>query len=302
MTHGVQTSASTMMTSEQAISCEEYDLFRALIERTFGLRMSVDRPLTFVMKAAHRLAILGKRSFREYYEYVLTEPVGRELTILASHVGPAVPADLREPDQLSSVPELLRRIVAGRRSDSPGSIRMLSAGCGGGEECYMLAAIGLMAGIMPPAGSVSVVGVDIDDEAIRRAREGRYSPRVFSGLSGIGTVVQEYFSPAGSLLEASAALKSTVSFRQGNMLDPLAFSGCVPFDIICCRAVFNAMTDDGIRRASSLFHSCLADDGYLVIGTGESLIRHTSLFQPVRDCGAGIYRKNTNTDRAGASQ
>jgi len=79
--------------------------------------------------------------------------------------------------QREVMPELLADI--GQERD----IRVWSAGCASGEEAYSLAiAFSEALGVEETARRVKIYGTDVDEEALRDARIGLYTPKALEAL------------------------------------------------------------------------------------------------------------------------
>ncbi|MFL6762416.1 MAG: CheR family methyltransferase, partial [Sphingomicrobium sp.] len=85
-----------------------------------------------------------------------------------------------------------------------------------------------------------------------------------------------YFQRDGGSWRTSPAIQAYVRFEVSNLLDSFAERG--PFDIIFCRNVlmyFDAATKaDVLDRLSRV----LADDGYLLMGSAETLLGTSGCF------------------------
>jgi chemotaxis protein methyltransferase CheR len=71
----------------------------------------------------------------------------------------------------------------------------------------------------------------------------------------------------------------------------LPFSALGKFDIIFCRNVAIYFTLSDRKKLFNKIADCLADDGYLVIGSTESLTGVSSRFVPKRHLKSIFYEK-----------
>jgi len=71
---------------KQVMTSEEYELLRNLVEGETGIVMKQNRRLTLHSKVSHRLMILGIPTYRDYYDFLISDPAREELFILATHV------------------------------------------------------------------------------------------------------------------------------------------------------------------------------------------------------------------------
>ena len=148
-----------------------------------------------------------------------------------------------------------------------------SAACGTGQEPYSLAMV--FAGMPQFEGwDIDILATDASADAITRARTGVYSQaEIERGLPGR---MLGYFQRDGEAWRVSPAIQARVRFEVSNLLEPFAERG--PFDIIFCRNVlmyFDAATKaDVLDRLSRV----LADDGYLLLGSAETLLGTSGCF------------------------
>ena len=87
---------------------------------------------------------------------------------------------VRNRDQLDAIgwPDTLQRA----RAHGSGTIRVWSAGCATGEECYTLALLAAEA-FAPGQAPVDVLGTDISAAALAAAGAGRYRERAIHALA-----------------------------------------------------------------------------------------------------------------------
>jgi chemotaxis protein methyltransferase CheR len=161
------------------------------------------------------------------------------------------------------LPEILRRRAATRR------IRIWSAGCASGQEPYSIAMALREAGVDLAGWTVDILGTDISNEALERARLGVYSQ--FEVQRGLPIrLLLKYFARNGGDWTIAGELRQMVRWRKANLLDDFAALG--RFDVVFCRNVlvgFDPPTRDDVL--ARLVES-VADDGYLVLGAAESVI------------------------------
>jgi chemotaxis protein methyltransferase CheR len=127
-----------------------------------------------------------------------------------------------------ALPALAKRRASSRR------IRIWSAGCSTGQEVYSLAMLFAEDPTRWAGWTIDILGTDVSEGVIERARSGTYSQfEVQRGL-GINQMIR-WFEESDNGWRAAEALRRTVRFQVHNILEPLPFAHA--FHFILCRNV-----------------------------------------------------------------
>jgi chemotaxis protein methyltransferase CheR len=177
------------------------------------------------------------------------------------------------------LPDLIDRRTEQSSGLFPIPIRIWSAACSTGQEVYSIAIV--LRELLPDLTKyhIKLIGTDISDAAIAQASYGRYNKfEIERGLSR--NALQKYFVPNGGNWRICDEIRAMVAFDKRNILQP--FNGMERLDIIFCRnvAIYFKLED-----RKSLFEKIahvLAPDGYLIIGSTESLTGISSIFESKR--------------------
>jgi chemotaxis protein methyltransferase CheR len=166
-----------------------------------------------------------------------------------------------------ALPELAVRRQKAKR------IRIWSAGCSTGQEVYSLA---MMFAEEPEkwlGWTIDVVGTDVSTACIDRARSGVYTQfEVQRGL-GINQMIK-WFEECADGWRAVEALRKPLRFQVHNLLEPPPHPG--GFDIVLCRNVLLYLSPDKKALAFDRLASAMAEDGWLMLGAGETVIGQSS--------------------------
>ena len=271
---------------------EEFASFRDLIHKEFGIIMKGDKRLTLHAKLSHRLTILGLASYRQYYDFIVSDPSREELFHVISHITNNETYFQREIARLTLFAGLLTDIKRSKQKENKNSIKFLSAGCSSGEEVYTLSIMVMESGLFAWGWDVNVIGIDVNRNVLKRARHAEYTRNSFRMLNGNEEFMQKYFDRDGDLYVLKKPYRSHAEFRHGNILEPSSFEGIGSVDAIFCRNVFIYMSDQAIASITENFYRHLSRDGYLFIGSSESLVNKTDLFVPEYRDGIIVYKKN----------
>lgn len=135
----------------------------------------------------------------------------------------------------------------------------------------------------------NVLGTDISDRALARAKNARYSRlEVQRGLPE--ELQQNYFEQVSpDTWAARPELMAHVSYRTLNLKEAFSFSDS--FDLILCRNVLIYQSLEGKKEILKKITSSLSPGGYLVMGSGESLLGLSDDYQQTAAEGAILYKK-----------
>lgn len=170
------------------------------------------------------------------------------------------------------------------RADSR-RLRIWSAGCSTGQECYTLAMLFADQAERWAGWTIEILGTDLSPEAVARARAGRFSQLEIQRGLPIRQMLR-HFEQRGDQWHAASALRAAVSFRVHNLLDVPPFG---PFDVVLCRNVLIYFSSDVRRLVFGRLASAIAPDGLLMLGAGETAMGQTDSFVSDYEC-RGLYR------------
>jgi chemotaxis protein methyltransferase CheR len=292
---------TSRLDGEADLSEEEFRLLRELIHERFGLYFEDGQRGTLRSRLLGRLASLDLLSFEDYYHYLRFGPRRQdELQRMVCHLTNNETYFFREMPQLQVFADpILRRLKEARAADGRRSLRILSAGCSTGEEAHTLAMVVWDSGQFFWNWDVRVVGMDVDTDALEKARRAIYHHNSFRGL-GPAVVERHFVREPGGGAQVKEPVRRLVQLRHGNLVDPASYEGLAPLDAIFCRNVLIYFSDAMTRRVVGFFHEALAPGGYLFLGHAESLSRVSSLFTPIRFQGAMVYQKPAAPAGSGA--
>jgi chemotaxis protein methyltransferase CheR len=169
--------------------------------------------------------------------------------------------------QRYALPELAKRRSKSKR------LRVWSAGCSTGQEVYSLAMLFAENPEEWRGWTVDILGTDVSTSCIDRARAGSYSQfEVQRGL-GINQMIK-WFEECADGWRAIEPLRKPIRFQVHNLLEPAPHPGA--FDIVLCRNVLLYLSPDKKALAFERLVSSMAEDGWLMLGAGETVIGQTT--------------------------
>jgi len=160
------------------------------------------------------------------------------------------------------VPRILESLTPGLK------VNIWSAGCSKGQEPYSI-----LMSLLDQYGSLDKFELDATDickEALAKAKSGNYTPlEVQRGLP-IGNLIKYFTQLDDDSWVVKDELKNKVHFGEFNL-----FSGAFPvnkYHVIFCRNVIIYQNKENKEKIIKKLLTALRPDGYLILGSGESLI------------------------------
>lgn len=176
-------------------------------------------------------------------------------------------------------------------------IRILSAPCATGEECYSIAMALLEVGL--PMSRFQIEGLDVSRRAIQLAEQGHYSERAFREPQVPPR--EKYFHQQKADYHVRSELRERIHFRTANMADPNLLIGEQPFDAIFCRNLFIYLTDEARKRVINALDRLLAPQGVVYMGHAEPLTIMDSRFRSLSPPQAFAFARSISTTPVEAS-
>lgn len=255
--------------------------FIRLIAKHTGLEIRERDRATLSEKIFLRMKAL-QLPFPENYYQLLESPTfdshqeWQKLVVLLTNLESYFFRDKEQFNLLKNhiLPELINR----KKSNK--ALRICSAGCSTGEEPYSLAI--LLKELLPDLEewNLLILGIDINPEALQKARTGIYRPWSFRNTNA--AIEQRYFRLINNHYHLDAQIKQMLTFQTLNLVkDPLPQpnSELQDFDLILCRNVFIYFEASTIAKVLDKFYHALQPFGYLITGHAELYGQDLSQFQ-----------------------
>ncbi|MDI6791030.1 MAG: protein-glutamate O-methyltransferase CheR [Thermodesulfobacteriota bacterium] len=256
------------------------------------------RRQTIERRIAKRMALLNVADLPAYREILDRDP--EEYWYLISELTIKVSRLFRNPYVFEFMdqaiwPELLRPPGADKH------LRLWSAGCAYGEETYSLA-ISILdhmerKKIPLKDYEITIIGTDIDEEALMLARAGQYGPDTVGEVKK--RLLDRYFDYKNGYYNIMPVVRKMVTFAVHDLTSPTIMSppsGVITnYDLISCRNLLIYFAPALQERVLSKLLRVLNPGGYLVLGESEALPPQLSDCLRVFDKRANIYQKMKGT-------
>jgi chemotaxis protein methyltransferase CheR len=216
-------------------------------------------------RIGHRIADLhlaGPDAYREYLE-----SHAAEWRTLDGFCSVSISRFFRDREVFKRLAtDVLPQLAGQVARHSRGRLAAWSAGCASGEEAYSLVLLwrSRLARQFPSV-TFDVLGTDIDQGLLQRARVARYRR---SSLREVPrAIVDAAFTRDGEWFELREEFRSRVEFRRGDLRADLPDRS---FDLVLCRNVVCTYFEPSQRRTPPAL-TVLRPGGAFVIGSGERL-------------------------------
>jgi two-component system CheB/CheR fusion protein len=270
------------------------DEFRQICEvlrQHSGVDFSHYKPATLRRRISRRLVLLKLDTLEEYAACLRGNP--SEAEALFQDILICVTGFFRDAKMFELLKKkVFPKILKSRQPEAP--IRLWVAGCSTGEEAYSLV-IALMEyldkeGVRCP---LQLFGTDINEAVINRARAGMFPERIKEDVSP--ERLRRFFTKADGGYRINKSIRDVCMFARQNVIEDPPFSHV---DLITCRNVLIYFDAALQRKVLPTFHYALRPQGFLVLGTAESVSGFSELFAMV-DAKYRIFEKKLAHSRHG---
>ena len=272
------------------VSDSSIRILAGLLEARTGQQLTMSRRWRIETALA---ALLRERGIPTLDELITILVMGREPSLATQVVEALLNNETyffrdRTPFDLlakATLPKLIQRRQSKR-------LRIWSAGCSTGQEAYSLAMLFAEDPLRWAGWTIDILGTDVSESAVRRAREGSYSQfEVQRGL-GINQMIR-WFEETDDGWRAVEPLRRMVRFQVQNLLEPPPHPG--QFDIVLCRNVLLYLNAERRGLIFDRIAGAMEPDGWLMLGAGETVIGQTRQFEADPEA-RGLYRPVAATD------
>nr|WP_298925579.1 protein-glutamate O-methyltransferase CheR [uncultured Erythrobacter sp.] len=182
----------------------------------------------------------------------------------------------RDKPTFDQLPEDILPDLASRRADTK-RISIWCAGCSTGQEVHSIAMLFADAPDRWKDWTIEILGTDVSHRAINAARNGVYSQ--FEVQRGLGVAqMLRHFEETSQGWQVREDTRAMSRFQQHSVL--AAPPSRHRFDLILCRNVLLYFDQEKRECAFERLSNALVDDGFLMLGAGETVVGQTSAFTP----------------------
>jgi two-component system CheB/CheR fusion protein len=249
---------------------EIYGVLRSQIGHDFsGYKIQ-----TFMRRVQRRMQVVQIDSLDAYVEYLRRDP--QEVGALFRDLLINVTNFFRDADAFDKLAEtVIPNLFKQRGADDV--VRIWVPGCATGEEVYSLGILlrEHMDGL-EDVPRVQIFASDIDEHALAVARAAKYPSQLLESVSAERR--DRFFIPDGGGYIVAKEVRDLCIFSPHSVIRDPPFSR---IDLVSCRNLLIYFGTDVQGQVIPTFHYALRPDGYLFLGTSESISQFDDLFAPV---------------------
>lgn len=266
------------------ITDSEFRRIVVYVKRTTGIDLSEKRILVNG-RLQNYLLRNGYSNCDEYMARVEQDSGGKEARNLINALTTNHTYFMREFEHM----EFMRSIILPRlkvKEAARKDLRIWSAASSTGEEPYTIAMVLKdFFGLEHAGWDTKVLATDISTKVLSHASAGKYLREQIEPLPENWR--RRFFTSINEMeYQVKPELKNEVIFRQFNLMNPFPFHR--PFHVVFLRNVMIYFDEETKRQLLRKIYDFLEPEGYLFVGTTESIDRKATNFKYVEP---SIYQK-----------
>lgn len=251
---------------------ELFNIFR-ILKKYSGVNFENYKPNTILRRISRRMLLQSVETLSDYVEHLRNSP--KEISALYEDILINVTSFFRDPETFDVLKEeIFPRLMS--KSSPERNLRIWVPACSTGEEVYSIA-ICLIEFMTEQRKSmpIQIFGTDISDNAIENARAGLYSYDIQKDVRE--DRLKKFFSRTDRGYQINKILRDVCIFARHNVTKDPPFSR---MDIISCRNLLIYFGGALQRKVIPVFHYALNPNGYLILGSTESIGGFAEFFFP----------------------
>jgi chemotaxis protein methyltransferase CheR len=253
----------------EPLTAREFELFRRLIYDRCGIKIDIAKISLITNRLRRRLRQTNCEDFTSYYKLITSKSGSAELVEFVDALTTNETSFFRTASHFEwfkndFLTEIAREKSLGKRE---ANLRIWSAACSSGEEAYSLAMCISEASLIFRDWSIQILGSDISESSLKKAREGVYTERTMQELDQ-HRVRRHFTEVTQNEFKVKPAIAQLVQFKTHNLMNPISEK---PFDCIWLRNVLIYFDRCSKEKVIDHLVRSLNTGGYLVLGPSEGV-------------------------------
>ena len=279
------------------VPVKETDLGKifVLLRAHTGIDFTYYKHTTILRRIKRRMMLHQLDEMKDYVKFLRQHP--KELDILFQDMLINVTSFFRDPETFEALKkEVFPRLIEQLANEK--ALRIWIPACSTGEEVYSIAiALFEFLGNQVNAMHIQIFASDIDKQAIDKARQGIYSHHIDEAV-GIERLAR-FFIKTTNGYQICKSIRDVCVFAIQNVIQDPPFSR---INLICCRNLLIYLNTSIQKRVLNTFFYALRPNGFLILGTSETIGSEADLFSLIDRKNKIYLRKSQanppNTDLA----
>lgn len=255
-------------------NADELEPIFAILRDRVGHDFSYYKTRTFLRRVHRRMQVKQLHELADYVELLRKD--NEEAALLFRDLLIGVTEFFRNPEAFAALQEqVVPKLFEHKGADD--EVRVWVVGCATGEEAYSIAILlreyvdQHYKNAAPP--KVTIFASDIDQNAMRVARAGRYPAAVLKSITP--ERLGRFFILEDGEYRVTRDLRDMCVFTDHSLTRDPPFSR---LDLLSCRNLLIYMKTELQKQIFPIFHYALRPHGFLFLGVSESILRHNDLF------------------------
>ncbi|MBB5711923.1 CheR family methyltransferase [Sphingomonas xinjiangensis] len=253
----------------------QFESLLSYIQESRGVDFRGYKRTSLRRRIALRMEATGAEDFAAYRVQLEVQP--GEFAELLNTVLINVTSFFRDADAWEVLREQVVPAIIKAAEKNVG-IRVWSVGCASGEEPFSIAMLFAEAlGVAEFCERVKIYATDLDEEALRSARQASYGPRDVENVPP--DLLEKYFEKTKNHYLFSRELRKCVIFGQHNVVHDAPISR---IDLLTCRNLLIYLEAETQSVVLPRLHYAMNPNGYLFLGKAETQLARSALFRSVK--------------------
>lgn len=260
-----------------------------LLRNHSGVDFSLYKSSTVGRRVARRSVLNRRLGLKSYADFLRGNT--KELNALYADALINVTSFFRNAEAYAALKRVVFAKLLAEGGDEP--VRVWVSGCSTGQEAYSIAmAFMELAEKLPRARRLQIFATDLNEANLEKARNGSYPKTLAQDVSP--ERLRRFFVEDENGYRVIKQIRESIVFARQNLISDPPFSR---MDLISCRNVMIYLEGGLQKKMIPMFHYALKKDGFLLLGTSESVGGFGELFAPV-DKKQKIFIKKVSPARA----
>ncbi len=242
------------------------------IQKHSGVNFKKYKINTLLRRIEKRMSLLNYETLQDYLVFVKKDEKERQSLSQEFLIG--VTSFFRDKEAFDFMRNHVVPSICNKKNKQD-SIRVWVPGCSSGEEVYSLAILFEDYIRLNKLGiDYKIYATDLDKKALRQASSGNYPVNICAEIDK--PYLEEYFLKTGDKIQIVKKIRDKIVFSYHDVTVDPPF---IRLDLISCRNLLIYFSNTTQKTVLSGFQFALHKDGFLFLGSSESLGNLSSLFK-----------------------